>query len=217
MAETEISFNHIAVEGVLKSGKTQLVTILAERMGGKAVFDLTDNPYLESFYEEKEGAAFLTQLVFLVSRYHQQAPLLQRDLFEEKFFCDYLFEKDKIYAYQTLSDEELVVYEKIYKIFAERISRPDLTIYLQISLPTLLERIKRAGHSLEKNIAETYLKDMIEAFDYFFFNYKATPLLIVKADELDLTQEGDIMDLIEKISQMKKSLLYYVPLSKADK
>jgi deoxyadenosine/deoxycytidine kinase len=210
-----LNFNHIAVEGVFKSGKTKLTEILARKLSGRPIFDRTDNPYLKEFYEEKEGSAFLTQLVFLVNRYHQQSGLFQRSLFHERIVCDYLFEKDKIYAYQTLADEELIVYEKIHGIFTEKIARPDLTIYLQITLPTLLNRIEREGSGLDRNISEKYLEDIVEAFDYFFFNYKATPLLVVKADELNFNQEEDIMDLIDKIQHMKKSTLFYVPLSRS--
>ncbi len=218
MADTDAPiFNHIAVEGVFRSGKTSLAEVLANRLGARAIYDRKDNPYLKEFYEEKEGSAFLTQLVFLVNRYHQQSGLLQRSLFHEKIVCNYLFEKDKIYAYQTLANEELIVYEKIHSIFVQRIASPDLTIFLQISLPTLLKRIEMDGSSLERSISEKYLEDIVEAFDYFFFNYKATPLLVVKADELDFNQEEDIQDLIDKIAQMKKSTLFYVPLSRSSR
>lgn len=213
----EIIFKHIAIEGVLKSGKTKLANSLAQKIGGRIIFDRLENPYLKDFYDEKEGAAFLAQLVFLVNRYYQQLRLMQRDLFEERVICDYIIEKDKIYAYQTLTDDELIVYEKIYSILAERIARPDLVIYLQISLPSLLGRIAKEGSALEKNISEKYLEDILEAFDYFFFNYQAAPLLAVKADDLDFSREEDIMDIAEKIREMKKSPLYYVPLSRENK
>jgi deoxyadenosine/deoxycytidine kinase len=213
----EIPFRHIAIEGVLRSGKTQLVNILAKSIGGRIVLDRTENPYIKDFYEEKEGAAFLAQLVFLVNRYHQQVGLRQRGLFDERIICDYLFEKDKIYAYQTLTDDELIVYEKIYNVFVERVARPDLVIYLQTSLSKLMRRIEKDGSKLEKNISEKYLEDICEAYDYFFFNYQASPLLVVKADDLDLSRKEDVEDLIEKIEQMKKDTLYYVPLSKSSK
>jgi deoxyadenosine/deoxycytidine kinase len=213
----DIEFNHIAVEGVFKSGKTRLAGLLSQRLGGKVVLDKTDNPYLKDFYDEKEGAAFLSQLVFLVSRYHQQARLVQRDLFEERIFCDYIFEKDKIYAFQTLSDDELVVYEKIFGVLSERIPKPDLVIYLQIAVPTLVRRLAKEGSALEKNISEKYLQDLIEAYDYFFFNYQATPLLVVKSDEVDLAREADLEDIIDQIRQMKKTSLFYVPSSYAGK
>lgn len=215
--EAKIISRHIAIEGPPKSGKTQLANILAQKIGGRVTYDRVENPYLKDFYDEKEGAAFLAQLVFLVNRYHQQQRLMQRDLFEERVICDYLLEKDKIYAYQTLSDDELIIYERIYGILSERVAKPDLSIYLQISLPTLIKRIAQEGMTWEKNISEKYLADILEAFDYFFFNYEATPLLVVRADDLDFNQEEDIMDIVEKIKRMKKSPLYYVPLSRDDK
>lgn len=218
MAEkNEIIFRHIAIEGVPKSGKTKFAKILAKKIGGRVIFDGIGNPYLKDFYDEKEGAAFLAQLVFLVNRYYQQQRLMQRDLFENRVICDYLMEKDKIYAYQTLTDDELIVYERIYRILSERVAKPDLAIYLQISLAALLKKIAEEGNTLEKNISKKYLQDILEAFDYFFFNYEATPLLVIKADDLDFDQDEDIMDVVDKIKQMKKSPLYYVPLSKANK
>jgi deoxyguanosine kinase len=214
MEQTQaLEFRHIAIEGVFKSGKTRLTDILAQRIDGKAVYDKTENPYLKDFYDEKDGAAFLSQLVFMVNRYHQHVRLLQRDLFEERIISDYIFEKDKIYAYQTLSDDELVVYEKIYGVLADRVPKPDLVIYLQISLQTLIGRIAREGNALEKNISEKYLQDLIEAFDYFFFNYQATPLLVIKSDELDLARESDVEDVLDQIRQMKKGSLHYIPPS----
>jgi deoxyadenosine/deoxycytidine kinase len=213
----EIIFKHIAIEGVLKSGKTKLANSLAQKIGGRVIVDRLENPYLKDFYDEKEGASFLAQLVFLVNRYYQQSRLMQRDLFEDRVICDYIIEKDKIYAYQTLTDDELIVYERIYSILADRVARPDLVIYLQISLPSLLKRIAKEGSALEKNISEKYLEDILEAFDYFFFNYQAKPLLVIKADDLDFSQEEDIIDIVDKIKEMKKSPLYYVPLSKENK
>jgi deoxyadenosine/deoxycytidine kinase len=209
----EIEFKHIAVEGVFHSGKTRLATLLAQRLGGKPVLDRAENPYLRDFYDEKDGAAFLTQLVFLVTRYHQQVGLIQRDLFEDRIIADYIFEKDKIFAYQTLSDDELLVYDKIYGVFAERVPKPDLVIYLQISPSTLLRRIAREGTALEKNISEKYLQDLIEAFDFFFFNYQAAPLLVIKSDELDLAGEGDFRDILDQIGQMRRTPLFFVPQS----
>jgi len=209
----EVPFKHIAIDGVFRSRKTQLANILAQRIGGKVVFDHVGNPYLKDFYNEKDGSAFLTQLVFLANRYNQQLRLLQRDLFVDRIICDYLFEKDKIYAYQTLTDDELLVYEKIYGILSERVPKPDMIIYLQISLSTLMRRIAKEGDTVEKNISEKYLEDIVEAFDYFFFNYQAAPLLVIKADDLDFSREDDVQDIISQIRDMKKSSLYYVPQS----
>jgi deoxyadenosine/deoxycytidine kinase len=211
--QEDLRYKHIAVEGVMKSGKTLLANLLSQRLGGRVVFDKTDNPYLSDFYEEKEGSALLSQLVFLVNRYHQQLKLAQRDLFEERLICDYIFEKDKIYAYQTLTDDELVVYDRIYGILSERVPKPDLVLYLQISLATVQRRIAKQGSHLEKNISERYLEDLVEAFDYFFFNYQQAPLLVIKADSLDLGREEDLDEIIHQVRHIKSRQLYYVPLS----
>jgi len=213
----EVAFRHIAVEGVMKSGKTLLANLFSQKIGGRVVLDKSDNPYLKDFYEEKEGAALLAQLVFLINRYHQQVRLAQRDLFEERIFCDYLFEKDKIFAYQTLTDEELVVYDRIYGILAERLAKPDLVVYLQISLPTLLKRLSREGSPMEKDISERYLGDLIEAFDYFFFNYQVTPLLVIRADSLDLTRDEDLEVIIQQVRQMKSRQQFFVPAGHSSK
>jgi len=209
----EVGFKHIAIEGVLKSRKTLLAHLLAKKIRGQLVLDPAGNPYLKDFYNEKEGAGFLAQLIFLANRYHQQSRLIQRDLFIDRIICDYLFEKDKIYAYQTLTDDELQVYERIYSILAERVPRPDLVIYLQISVKTLIRRIEKEGDALEKNISEKYLEDIIEAYDYFFFNYKSTPLLVIKSDDLELNQEEEVWDIIEQMKQMTKGTLFYIPQS----
>ncbi|MCI4444524.1 MAG: deoxynucleoside kinase [Candidatus Aminicenantes bacterium] len=209
----EIGFRHIAIEGVFKSRKTLLAHHLAQKIGGQLVLDQPGNPYLKDFYNEKEGAAFLAQLIFLANRYHQQSRLLQRDLFLDRVICDYLFEKDKIYAYQTLTDDELLVYERIYSLLSDRVPRPDLVIYLQITLKTLLYRLEKEGDQIEKNISEKYLEDIIEAYDYFFFNYKAAPLLVVKADNLDFTQEEEVWDIIDQIKHLTRGTLFYVPQS----
>ncbi|MCP2519125.1 deoxynucleoside kinase [Candidatus Aminicenantes bacterium AC-335-B20] len=209
-----IKFRHIAIEGPIKAGKTKLAKILADRFKGRLILDITDNPYLKDFYEEKEGAAFLAQLVFLVNRYHQQVQLFQRDLFKEIIICDYIFEKDKIYAYQTLTDDELIVYEKIFNILVERIPKPDLVIYLQISNETFIKRVREMGNEIEKNISERYLEDINEAFDYFFFHYKASPLLVIKADNLYLDNEEDVEEIVVQIEQMRRGTQYYVPAKK---
>ena len=177
MTKPYLPFQHIAIEGVPKSQKTKLTHVLASLIGGRVVLDRTENPYLKDFYDEKEGASFLTQLVFLVNRYHQQLRLSQRDLFEERVISDYLFEKDKIYAYQTLSDDELVVYDRIFGILAERLPRPDLVVYLQISLPTLLKRIAKDGNPMEKSISEKYLGDLVEALTIFSSTIRPRPCL----------------------------------------
>ena len=85
-------------------------------------------------------------------------------------------------------------------------------MYLQISLSNVIKRIAKFGSPMEQNISEKYLEDIIGAFDYFFFNYHSTPLFVIRADDIDLNEDEVIMDLLDKIENMKTSPMYYVPL-----
>ena len=209
----DITSKHIALEGVFKSGKAKLASLLAQKIGGKVILDKTENPYLKDFYDEKEGAAFLAQLVFLVNRYHQQVRLIQRDLFEERIFCDYIFEKDKIYAYQTLSDEELVVYERIYSVLAERVPKPDLVVYLQARPEVLYKRVKKRDKKYERSVTFEYLTEVAQAYNQFFFYYEETPLLVVNTSEIDFVASSkDLADLIKEINNMGLGTQHYIPL-----
>ena len=210
--------NYIAVEGVIGVGKTTFAGMLAERLQAELLNEeVFENPFLVDYYKNSKRFAFACQLYFLISRFQQQQQLMVRDLFAQRIVADYLFAKDTIFASVTLSERELALYNKIAPILARDVPRPDLVIYLQIALSKLVRRIGTEGSTLEKNISEKYLEDICEAYDYFFFNYQASPLLVVKADDIDLSREEDVEDLIEKIGQMKKDTLYYVPLSKSSK
>jgi len=210
----QTDLRYVAIEGVIGAGKTTLSSMLGETLGARVVLEqFEENPFLKDFYRDPERFAFQTQIFFLLTRYKQQRNLSQADLFHRFLVTDYIFEKDKIFAFQTLSDDELVVYEKIYGVLAERVPKPDLVIYLQIGLPTLMKRISKDGSPLERNISEKYLQDLIEAFDYFFFNYQASPLLVIKSDDLDLASEADLDDVLDQLRHMKKTSLFYVPPS----
>src|SRR6202162_328504 len=140
----------VAVEGPIGGGKTSQVTLQAKRFRGTKILEDVDNPFLADFYKDKRGAAFRCQLFFLLSRYDQQRSIAQRDLFTELILTDYTFPKDKIFAYLTLEDSELMIYNRLYEMLRESVPRPDLVIYLQASLDTLLKRVKKRGKAYEK-------------------------------------------------------------------
>src|SRR5213080_2189508 len=144
-----LPWRHIAVEGPIGVGKTSLVTLLTKRFRGTKILEDVDNPFLAEFYKDKRGAAFRCQLFFLLSRYDQQRSISQRDLFTELILADYSFPKDKIFAYMTLEDSELMIYNRLYEMLRESVPRPDLVIYLQASLDTLLKRVKKRGRAYE--------------------------------------------------------------------
>lgn len=209
---------YIAIEGVIGAGKTTLAHMLSERLNAKLVMEkFEENPFLPKFYEDPEHYAFQTQIFFLLSRYKQQQEMFQGDLFHNFLVSDYIFDKDKIFAYLTLQDDELKLYESLISAIEKNIPTPDLVVYLQSSVDRLMGNIKKRGRSFEENMSEEYIKDLNEAYNYFFFRYKTSPLLIINSTEIDfVANPDDFEDLMEQILRKDKAPVeYYNPKSKA--
>ena len=208
-----IPFGYVAVDGPIGVGKTSLVERLAQRLEATAALDeWSQNPFLKSFYEGRAGAAFQTELFFLLSRYKQQQELLQRKLFSPVTLSDCVFEKSKLFAYLNLDDSEVLLYEKLYDLLAENVPRPDLVVYLQAPTEVLMKRIRARGRPEEDQLSEEYLAEVNRAYNYYFFHYSATPLLVVNTADLDfVTRPEDVDDLLKQIRGMGKGTRYYVP------
>ncbi len=208
---------YVAIEGVIGAGKTTLAKMITERLNAKLVLEkFEENPFLPKFYEDPEHYAFQTQIFFLLSRYKQQQELFQGDLFHNVLISDYIFDKDKIFAYLTLQDDELKLYETLIGTIEKNIPTPDLVVYLQSSVERLMSNIKRRGRSYEENMSEEYIKDLNEAYNYFFFRYKSAPLLIINSTEIDFVDDPeDFEDLLKQILRTDKAPVeYYNPKSK---
>ncbi|MBW3564931.1 MAG: deoxynucleoside kinase [Acidobacteria bacterium] len=213
MSDSPLPFRYIAVEGPIGAGKTSLVKRLAERFRGTRVLEDVDNPFLPEFYKDKKGAAFQCQLFFLLSRYDQQRKIAQRDLFSDLVVADYSFQKDKIYAYLTLDDSELLIYNKLFDVLAEQVPVPDLVIYLQGNIDTLIKRLRKRGKDYEKSVTTAYVQEVSEAYAHYFYHYAGTPLLVVNTSEIDFVHDdAHFEDLVDQIRQVTKGTKYYVPL-----
>jgi deoxyguanosine kinase len=208
-------FGYIVVDGVVKSGKTRLAEILAQEFNSRLILDNKENPFLNEYYNALSGTnhslALKTQLIFLLNRYAQQLEISQKGLFQKTTISDYVFYRDGIYAHLVLSDEELEIYKKIFNIFVQHVAQSDLVIYLQISFTEMLRRIQHSGTQVEKNLPNEYWREVFEAYNYYFFNFKISPLLVVNIEKVDLDNEEDIRNLVKEIKGHKKGTRYYAP------
>ncbi len=213
-----MNFRYIAIEGPIGVGKTSLARRLAARIDARTVLEETENPFLDDFYTGRPGAALQSQLFFLLNRHRQQLAERQSDLFAQATVCDYLFDKDKIFAYLNLDDNELFIYQRLYDLLARDVASPDLVVYLQAPTDVLLRRMKdRFREDTEPGTAEpdaSYLRELNEAYQHFFFHYTATPLLVVETAQVDLRGSDDAVDdLVRQIEGMTLGTRYYVPRS----
>ncbi len=204
---------YIAVEGVIGAGKTTFAAMLAKRLDATPVNErFLDNPFLTDFYRNRPRWALSCQLFFLISRFQQQQEMTTRDLFQSRIVADYLFARDAIFAEVNLTERELALYNRIAPVLARDIPKPDLVIYLQASTATLMQRIRKRGLDFEKPIDDDYIERLNKAYDYFFFHYAETPLLVVKTDAIDFVANPEHFDdLIRKLNEPLSGKTYYSP------
>ena len=202
---------YIAIEGPIGAGKSSLTKILGAKLNARLILD-QENPFLENFYSDMGKYAFQTQLYFLLSRFGQQKDLNQQDLFHKNILCDYLFLKDRIFASITLDENEFILYERVYGLLKANIVLPDLVIYLQADAESLEERLKKKNEAFSEKISLDYLRELVKAYNYFFFHYNQTPLLVVNTKRLDFVNNAeDTERLLKEINQLKSGTNYFVP------
>jgi deoxyguanosine kinase len=206
---------YIVIDGPIGVGKTSLATLLAPELNARLIFERAEeNPFLTDFYHDPARFRFQTQIFFLMSRFAQQEEFSQHDLFNQVTISDYLFAKDRIFAYLNLNDHELALYEQIYKMIEPKVVRPDLVIYLQADTETILRRIKQRARPFEKDVSRDYIEAVNDAYSHYFFRYAETPLLVINTSDIDFVHNPqDLDDLIREILSMRPGTLYYVPRS----
>ena len=206
---------YIAIEGPIGVGKTSLAEILAKKLNSRLVLEgAENNPFISDFYKDISKHAFQTQMFFLLSRYKQQQELAQTELFQQGLVSDYVFAKDRIFANLTLDDNELKLYEQIHSILGGRVLKPDFVVYLQASTDVLLKRIAMRGRKFETQITAEYLAELNQAYNYYFFHYQETPLMVVNTSEIDFVhRDADLDDLLTHLGKVTKGTVYYQPVS----
>lgn len=209
-----LEFRYLTIEGPFGVGKSLLAERLAARLDATLVLEDADNPFLGELQAGRAGAAFQAQLFYLLARHRQQAALRQADLFNQATISDYLFDKDRIYAYMNLDDNELFIYQRLYDLLATDISPPDLVVYLQVPTNLLRRRAReRARQNPEYRVPDDkYLEELNEAYNHYFFHYAATPLLVVETSQVDLRWGDEVLDdVLGRIQGMGRGTQYYVP------
>ena len=202
---------YIAIEGVIGAGKTSLANMLAKKTSANLILEeFETNPFLSKFYDDRKRYAFQTQMFFLVNRFKQQQELNQEDLFTEFIVSDYIFAKDNIFAYMNLSGDELKLYETLFPQLQRDLRKPDLVIFLQASTDRLMYNIKKRNRKIEKSITKSYIRELSEAYNDFFFKYNNTPLLIVNSTDIDfVNREKDFDELYNQIFREDRAFIEY--------
>lgn len=210
-----MAFHYLAIEGPIGVGKTRLAERLATRLEATTILEDAENPFLTDFYADRPGSALQTQLFYLLNRHRQLTSKRQADLFLQSSVCDYVFDKDKIFAYLNLDDNELFIYQRLFDLLAKDVQPPDLVVYLQAPTELLLKRLRDRPVDPDADARpvpdEDYLRELNEAYQHFFFHYSATPLLVVETSEFDPESDDAALDeLVRQIKGMGKGTRYYI-------
>ena len=202
---------YVVIEGVIGAGKTSLAEKLKDKLNAELVKEQFEvNPFLEKFYSDRKRYAFQTQMFFLVNRFKQQQQLHQENLFTEYLVADYLFHKDQIFAYLNLEGEELKLYESVFPLLARNLRKPDLVVYLQSSVDRLMYNIKKRSRKIERSLSKSYIEELSEAYNHYFFHFNETPLLIVNSSDIDfVNSENDFNELFREIFRKDRGMLEY--------
>ncbi len=205
---------YIAVEGPIRVGKSTLANIVADRLNAQRVIEPENNPFLRAFYEGERGAGFQAQFAFLIRRFEQLQRLEVGPKSQKAVVADYIFEKDKIFAYINLSDTELEIYNRYYQYFREQLPVPDLVIYLQASPEVLKKRLRKKNAPAEMSVNDDYIEEVVRAYEHFFFHYTSSDLLVVNTNDIDFVEHhSDLQELLRRVSEPIRGTQYFLPLS----
>lgn len=192
-------YNYIAIEGNIGAGKTSLATKISEDHNAKLILEqFADNPFLPKFYENPEQYAFPLELSFLAARYHQlKDELARQDLFKTFTITDYFINKTLIFAQKTLQVDEFALFTKLFYIINTTLPKPDLLVYLYLSIDNLKRNIIRRGRSYEKNMEKEYLAKIQSGYLEFIKSQQNMRILIIDTNNIDFVNDAADYNLVK--------------------
>jgi deoxyguanosine kinase len=191
---------YFAVEGVIGVGKTTLARMLQPHFEAELVLEVfEENPFLSNFYSDRARYAFQTQIFFLLSRYHQQRRNINERLETAKaVISDYTFEKDALFARINLKGDELDMYYNVQEALAEKITPPNLVVYLRATTDTLMRRIAQRDRPYERTMEREYIDQLNRSYDDFYLGAThSSEILVIQTDELDFVNREMDLDIIK--------------------
>ena len=206
--------SYVVVEGPIGVGKTTLANKLALEWDAELLLEkVENNPFLEKFYDNPEQLALATQLYFLLIRSRQIQAINQQSIFSNIRVSDFMPQKDRLFAQNNLTKDELDLYEQIYAYLTSSLPSPDLVIYLQAPTSILINRIKKRNRIFEKSMDIEYLEKLNNSYAAFFHSYKNSTLLVVNTENIDLlNNDNDYKTLLKKISKIEDGIHYLNPM-----
>jgi deoxyguanosine kinase len=193
-----LAYDYIVIEGNIGTGKTSLATRLSNDFNTRLILErFADNPFLPKFYENQNRYAFPLELSFLADRYKQlRNDLANLDLFQQQTVSDYILNKSLIFASNTLKDDELDLYERLFDIINPNLPKPDLLVYLHKDVEQLKRNIKNRGRDYEQNIQDEYLQKLEDGYWNFFRQQQQLRILVIDTNEVDFMKNGHHYDKI---------------------
>ena len=191
---------HIAVAGNIGAGKTTLTELLSKHYKWIPQFEDTDNnPYLNDFYEDMQRWSFNLQIFFLNNRLNH---LLEIQRGTETVIQDRTIYEDanifapNLHSMGLMTKRDFTNYYTFFETLKSMVKPPDLLIYLNASVPTLVAQIQKRGRDYEENIRLDYLKKLNDYYDKWISEYKEGPLLVVNADKNKFSENEEDLGII---------------------